>query len=126
MEKVSSILADFRLNFGDDQKRHVMTSREKCSKSIELVDSLLLCSQQQIDQFLSPSLDSLLKLATDDSRDVRQASADALNRLTGFLPENLLTKLRYLLFKHLQHSGICCRHGFGPIVPVQRSMDHGL
>ena len=59
MEKVSSILADFRLNFGDDQKRHVMTSREKCSKSIELVDSLLLCSQQQIDQFLSPSLDSL-------------------------------------------------------------------
>ena len=74
MEKVSSILADFRLNFGDDQKRHVMTSREKCSKSIELVDSLLLCSQQQIDQFLSPALDSLLKLATDDSRDVRQAS----------------------------------------------------
>ena len=74
MEKVSSILADFRLNFGDDQKRHVMTSREKCSKSIELVDSLLLCSQQQIDQFLSPSLDSLLKLATDESRDVRQAS----------------------------------------------------
>ena len=37
--------------------------------------------------------------------------ADALNRLTGFLPENLLTKLRYLLFKHLQHSGICYEIG---------------
>ena len=148
MEKVSSILADFRLNFGEDQKSVKLSARDKCGKSIELVDSLLLCSQsgfevirrsqtslkiglsavrkcskpifrllelhrlkiltllkQQIDQFLSPSLDSLLKLSTDESRDVRQASADALNRLTGFLPETLLTKLRYLLFRLLQHTG---------------------
>jgi hypothetical protein len=105
MEKVSQILAEFRLNFSDDQKSSIkLNSRSKCSKSILLVDSLLNCSQQQIDQFLSPSLDSLLKLSSDSSHDVRQAASDALNRLTSFLPENLLTKLRYLLFKHLQHS----------------------
>ena len=112
MEKVSSILAEFRLSFAQDENQHEsnkkraqLTARDKGQKAILLVDSLLQCAQQQIDQFLAPTLDSLLRLATDEtSRDVRQAASDALNRLVGYLPENLLTKLRYLLFKHLQHA----------------------
>ena len=46
MEKVSQILAEFRLNFGDDPKAIKLNSRQKCSKSIQLVDSLLTCSQE--------------------------------------------------------------------------------
>ena len=51
MEKVSSILAEFRLSFNEEAKNK-LSSRDKGQKAILLVDSLLQCAQQQIDQFL--------------------------------------------------------------------------
>ena len=75
MEKVSSILAEFRLSFTSVDDKRQLSARVKGAKAILLVDSLLQCAQQQIDQFLAPTLDSLLRLATDEtSRDVRQVT----------------------------------------------------
>ena len=45
-----------------EDKRIQLSSRDKGQKTILLVDSLLQCAQQQIDQFLAPTLDSLLRL----------------------------------------------------------------
>ena len=46
----------------------------------------------------------MLRLCEDESRDVQQGTSDALNRLTQFLPETLLPRLRYILFKDLQRT----------------------
>ena len=70
MEKVSQILAEFRLNFGDDPKAIKLNSRQKCSKSIQLVDSLLTCSQEWNYYFnltLSKATDKYSQSATNRS-----------------------------------------------------------
>ena len=46
----------------------------------------------------------MLRLCEDESRDVQQGASDSLNRLTQFLPETLLPRLRYILFKDLQRT----------------------
>ncbi|CAG5111639.1 Oidioi.mRNA.OKI2018_I69.chr2.g5920.t1.cds [Oikopleura dioica] len=67
-----------------------------------MVENLLLLPDQQLTLNLNSCIEFLLLLCEDNSRDVRQGSSDALNQLTQFLPENILPRFRYILFKDLQ------------------------
>lgn len=103
MENISKILVQFRLHF-DEKEGHSLTNHEKSQYAKLLVEALLASSDDSLSKNLQNSVDVLIKLHEDDSRDVQQGSSDALNRLTLCLPETLLPRLRYMLFKDLQRT----------------------
>lgn len=71
MENISKILVQFRLHF-DEKEGHSLANHEKSQYSKLLVEALLASSDDSLSKNLQNSVDVLIRLHEDDSRDVQQ------------------------------------------------------
>ena len=73
MENISKTLVQFRLHF-EEKEGHSLTNQEKSQNAKLLVEALLASSDDNLSKNLQNSVDVLIKLHEDESRDVQQGN----------------------------------------------------